>query len=52
MTNEEKYRTQEERTEAYRDFCMNHDCSGCPANKDKKIPCNFTWLTLEAEEEE
>ena len=51
MTNEEKYTTPEERTEAHRDFCLNHDCSDCPASKDKKIPCPFTWLALEAEEE-
>ena len=51
ITNEEKYRTTEERTKAQKEFCHNHDCRDCPANKDKQIPCTFAWLSLEAEED-
>ena len=51
ITNEEKYKTTEERTKAQREFCHSHNCRYCPANKDKHIPCTFAWLALEVEEE-
>ena len=50
MTNEEKYETADERNDAHREFCMNHDCADCPANKNGKKMCTFYWLTLEVED--
>ena len=49
LTNEEKYKSVEEQTEAYANFCSRFDlCSSCPAYK-YKVSCNFVWLTLKAE---
>ena len=50
MTNEEKYETADERNDAHQEFCMNHDCADCPANKNGKKMCTFYWLSLEADE--
>ena len=51
MTNEEKYKTPEERNEAFHRFCANvNDCSICPLGKTPGLRCPFAWLALEAEE--
>ena len=58
MTNEEKYKTPEERQEAFETFCesQRHDnmpCSKCCElrNYKGKASCEYLWLALEAEEE-
>lgn len=54
MTNEQKYKTPEERAEAYTEFCVSKKCDECECAKHghKGISlCEFRWLTLEAEEE-
>lgn len=55
MTNEEKYKTPEERARAFIEFCHLHirgDCRECPVGKGKPAEyCTFTWLALEAEKE-
>lgn len=52
MTNEEKYKTVEERIKAFDIFCCNQDtCVSCPAHVIT-CGCMFRWLTLEAEAEE
>ena len=51
MTNEEKYKTPEERYKAFRMFCDKHVCNNeCPCHKGDTA-CHFLWLALEAEEE-
>ena len=51
MTNEQKYKTPEEKTEAFRKFCKGcKDCSECQAAR-KNVACDFVWLTLKADEE-
>lgn len=59
MTNEQKYKTPEERQEAFKTFCesQRHDnmpCSKCCELRNYKgnASCEYVWLTLEAEEEE
>jgi len=50
MTNEEKYKTPEERDKAFRRFCDERLCNPeCPCNTID-ANCRFIWLTLEAEE--
>lgn len=52
MTNEEKYKTPEERNKAFHRFCKSvNDCSVCPLGKVPNLRCPFAWLALEAEEE-
>lgn len=54
MTNEEKYKTPEERAEAFSKFCISKKCDDCACAKQGKKGislCEFKWLTLEAEEE-
>lgn len=52
MTNEEKYKTAEERHEAFAKFCIaKGDCDKCPAHGIADGNCRFRWLALEAEEE-
>ena len=51
LTNEEKYKSVEEQTKAYANFCSRFDlCSSCPAYK-YKVSCDLVWLTLKADEE-
>ena len=52
ITNQEKYRTIEERTEAYQKFCQQSlkGCSECPAYMCNE-PCDLVWLTLNSDEE-
>ena len=54
MTNEEKYKTPNERIEAFLEFCTKKKCDKCECSKQEKKGislCEFVWLTLEAEEE-
>lgn len=52
MTNEEKYKTPEERDEAFHRFCKSVNyCRICPFGKVPILRCTFAWLALEAEEE-
>lgn len=52
MTNEQKFKTPEERNEAFHRFCANvNDCSICPLGKTPGLRCPFAWLALEAKEE-
>lgn len=53
MTNDEKYKTAEERQEAFCAFCRPKMCSKCPCYsqlKGKRLHCILRWLALEAEE--
>jgi Lar family restriction alleviation protein len=52
MTNGEKFKTVNERFEAFDEFCDNHTCGNCPAgNVDcSESECAFNWLDLEYEE--
>lgn len=47
MTNAEKYKTPEEREEAFEDFCHFHryKCSTCKLTSGN---CRFEWLALDA----
>ena len=54
MTNEEKYRTPEDRAEACRKFCNSKQCNECECAKDgrRRVSlCEFRWLDLEAKDE-
>ena len=54
MTNEQKYKTPEERNHACSEWCFNRDCKSCKLkahNFDGDSECRFYWLALEAEEE-
>lgn len=58
MTNEEKYKTPEERAAAFRGYCDRHmgkfnGCTtgNCPLRTTSLRACQFAWLSLEAEEE-
>ena len=58
MTNEEKYKTTEERAAAFRRYCdrymgkFNGCATGnCPLRTPSLRACQFAWLALEAEEE-
>jgi Lar family restriction alleviation protein len=58
MTNEEKYKTPEERLAAFMGYCDRHrekfnGCTigNCPLRTTSTRACPFFWLTLEAEEE-
>lgn len=54
MTNEQMYKTPEERIEAFQKFCTSNKCDECECTKQRKMGlslCEFGWLTLEAEEE-
>lgn len=53
QTNEQKYKTAEERNDAFNEWCFNRDCESCElkAHKfDGGAGCRFYWLALEAEE--
>lgn len=54
MTNEQKYKTTEERNDAFNEWCFNRDCESCKLkahNFDGGAGCRFYWLALEAQEE-
>ena len=51
MTNEEKYKTVEERAKAFSMFCKNQGkCASCPVF-GKIGNCHFNWLAFEVDEE-
>lgn len=56
MKNFEKYKTAQERENAFEEFCYEHSCSYCPIGKVVKIACSGScgiyWLELEANDEE
>ena len=55
MTNEQKYKTPEERIKAIDEWCSNRDCESCKLKAHNFYGgdgCRFYWLALEAEEEE
>ena len=55
MTNEQKYKTPEERVKAFCKWCFNRTCDSCKLkshNFDGGVECKFYWLALEAEEDE
>lgn len=55
MKNFERYKTSEERENAFIDFCDSYEeCEDCPLIKlaDSCGACLFDWLDLEAEEDE
>lgn len=48
MTNGEKYKTTEERTKAFREYCNGTKCTECPNRKHTDTRgCGFAWLDLE-----
>lgn len=56
MTNEEKYKTPEERINAFNAFCEQHNiCKDCHLSttirSGARSECVLKWLTLEAKEE-
>ena len=54
MLNQDKYKTAEERNDAFNEWCFNRDCETCKLkahNFDGGAGCRFYWLALEAEEE-
>ena len=50
MLNQDKYKTPEERENAFNEWCFNMDCKTCRL-KAHDFECRFYWLALEAEEE-
>ena len=55
MTNEQKYKTIQERHRAIGEYCkLQHNCRDCACRSDKNHGwvCVFSWLALEAEKEE
>lgn len=51
MTNEQKYKTAEERDAAYMRFCKSHEhCGKCKLNSNRDASCMFLWLELEYKE--
>lgn len=54
MTNEQKYKTAEERVRAFDTFC-NSDCKTCPVDKmgagNSCYHCMAYWISLDAEDE-
>ena len=54
MLNQDKYKTADERNNAFNEWCFNRDCESCNLkahNIDGGAVCRFYWLALEAEEE-
>ena len=54
MLNQDKYKTPEERDNAFNEWCFNRNCESCNLkahNFDCGDGCRFYWLALEAEEE-
>ena len=54
MLNQDKYKTADERNDAFNEWCFNRDCESCELkahNFDGGDGCRFYWLALEAEEE-
>lgn len=52
MKNADKFKTADERDEAFDRFCTVKKCNNCElGNSRVSINCSFAWLDLEAEEE-
>lgn len=52
MKNEEKFKTAEERENAFDEFCSKHaSCGDCLLLKATGARCGYQWLELEAEED-
>lgn len=52
MTNEEKFKTPEERAKAFEKFCENLLCIDCPLGElHSPNVCRYAWLALEFEDE-
>lgn len=54
MTNEQKYKTPEERGKAFSEWCFSGDCESCELKAhsfNDGERCEFYWLALEADEE-
>jgi Lar family restriction alleviation protein len=53
MTNGEKFKTAEERTEGFIGFCTEFEsCIGCPLySRNHPRDCSFAWLDFEYKEE-
>jgi Lar family restriction alleviation protein len=49
MTNGEKFKTAEERSKAFGNYCnsQSRGCNECPLNKFAGDMCRFAWLDLE-----
>ena len=52
MTNEQKYKTAEERAKAFKKFCDNTQCSQCPYKGESRLVCPMYWLADEYKEPE
>lgn len=52
MTNEEKYRTLNERQKAFQEYCSRYGCPSCKYlnNRNNNRNCALAWLADEAEE--
>ena len=54
MLNQDKYKTADERNDAFNEWCFSRDCESCKLkahNIDGGAGCRFYWLALEADEE-
>lgn len=52
MTNEEKFKSVDERYKAFEKFCEENNCKDCQIRgADMHYQCALCWLALEAEEE-
>ena len=55
MLNQDKYKTADERNDAFNEWCFSRDCKTCKLKVhngfDGGDGCRFYWLALEAEEE-
>ena len=54
MTNEEMYKTVDERQRAFKEYCLGHPCKGCKYAKetsDSYSHCIFAWLADETSKE-
>lgn len=52
MTNEEKYRTLDERQSAFQEYCSRYSCPSCKHfnNRNNNRNCALAWLADEVEE--
>jgi Lar family restriction alleviation protein len=52
MTNGEKFKTADERSKAFGNYCNSQSCgcNKCPLNKFAGDMCRFAWLDLEYKE--
>lgn len=51
MTKKEKYKTDKERSEAFKKFCLSHDVyKNCLCNKIGQSECSYIWIEIDTEE--